>query len=114
MATDLNIDSDFEFDFALTRRNATTRAWEPATGLNGVTGRFAATPTGAALGSTSTALTEAGSLGRYVGTLDSATMVTALAAYVGQVVYAVCAKSGDVEGEYQTYLVRRGRQMAAG
>jgi hypothetical protein len=65
---DLNINEDFEFDFLLTRRNATTRATEPATGLSGVTGRFADTPNGAALGGTSTALTEAGSLGRYIGT----------------------------------------------
>jgi len=103
---DLNISSDFEADFALTRRNATTRLEEPATGLSGVTARIAATPTGTALGSLTAALTEAGSTGRYVGVFDAAALTSALStAYVGLTVYLICSKSGDIDGEYAPYRV---------
>lgn len=110
---DLNINSDFEFDFGLTKKNATTRAVEPATGLTGVVGRFAATRSGAAIGSCSVALTEAGTTGRYVGVLDTATMVIDLTAYVGKVVYAIVAKSGDLDAEWAAYRVRFSHGMAA-
>ncbi len=102
---ELNINEDFEFDFLITRRNPTTRVKEPATGLSGVTGRLALTKTGAALGGTSTSLTEAGTTGRYVGPVDTATLVAALTAYVGQVVYAIPSKSGDFDCRWQEYRV---------
>lgn len=101
----LNIYADFEFDFRLTRRNATTRAVEPATGLTAVLGRFALTPTGAAITGTSTALTEGGVLGRYWGVVDTATMVTNMLTLVGQRVYAIPSKAGDLDQEVQPYIV---------
>lgn len=107
----LNIYADFEYDFKLTRKNATTRAVEPATGLSGVTGRFALTRTGTALSGTSTALTEAGTTGRYVGVLDAAALAAALAAELGKVVYAICSKSGDIDNEVQAYRVLDHHEM---
>jgi len=111
MATRLNIKSDFEFDFLITRRNATTREKEAATGLAGVTGRFSLSKNGLAIGSCTVALSEAGSLGRYTGILDTATMVTDLTAYLGQTIYAIASKSGDLDGEYQEYVVADSRKM---
>lgn len=107
----LNINSDFEYDFKLTRRNATTRATEAATGLTGVTGRFALTNNGAAIAGTEVALSEAGTTGRQVGVLDTAAMVTALTAYLGDIVYALPFKSGDILGEWQAYRVSDSHQM---
>lgn len=108
---DLNISSDFEFDFYLTRKNATTRAVEAATGLTGITGRFAATRTGAAIGSCSVALAEAGTTGHYVGVLDTAVMAADLDTYVGKVIYAIVKKTGDIDAEVQGYRVKRSHVM---
>lgn len=110
---DLNINADFEFDFALTRKNATTRAIEPATGLAGVVGRFAATRSGAAIGSCTVALSEAGTTGRYVGVIDTAVLVTDLTTYVGKVVYAIVSKTGDLDAEWAAYRVRLSHGMVA-
>ena len=109
----LNIRSDFQFRFSLTRTNGTTGADEAATGLSGITGRIALTPNGSALGSTSTALSEIGTTGNYFGVCDTATLVSALAAYLGRIVFVICAKSGDLDGEYERYLVSDSHEMGA-
>lgn len=103
MATDLPIASDFEVDWLITRRNATTRQKEPATGLASVTARISLTSSGAAVGGLTVALTEAGTLGRYVGVLDAAALTSALAAYLGQTVYLIVSKAGDLDDEYAEY-----------
>lgn len=108
---ELNINTDFLFNFYLTTTNLSTGVLGAATGLTGVVGRFAATRTGAAIGSCSVALSEAGTTGRYLGVLDTATMVAALTAYVGKVVYAVVSKSGDIDCEVQAYRVKLSHVM---
>jgi hypothetical protein len=108
---DLPIDQDFEADVGITKKSATTRAWVAATGLTGVTARFALTKTGAAVGSSSWSLSEAGSTGRYFGVLDTATMVTDLAAYANQTVYLIVSKSGDFDRVFGEYVVRRASAM---
>jgi len=109
---DLNIGSDFEFILTLTKRltgTATTRT--PATGLTGVTGRLSLTPTGAAIGTSTAALAEDGVTGIYTGVLDSTTLTTDLTASLGRLVYAICSKAGDIQGEYQIYRVVDRRMM---
>ena len=107
----LNINTDFEFDFYLSRKNASTRLPEAATGLTGIVGRFASGPTGVALGGTSTALSEAASTAHYVGVVDTATLVAALMTYVGRIVYAIVSKTGDLDCEVQPYRVATSHQI---
>lgn len=108
---DLAIDQDFEIDVLIERKNATTRAWEPATGLASVSARIAGSPSGSALGDCTVALAEAGTTGRYVGVLDTATMVSALATYENREVYLVASKSGDFDRVFGVYIVRRKAAM---
>lgn len=108
---DLNIDADFEVDLYITRKNATTRIIEPATGLSSVTARFALSPAGAAIGSCSVSLTEAATTARYVGVIDTATLISGLAAYENQTVYLVGSKSGDFDRVFAEYTVRRMQAM---
>ena len=104
---DLLLDADFEVDLFIERKNATTRAWEAATGLTSVVGRISLTKTGSAAGSCTVALTEAGTTGRYVGVIDTATLVSALAAYENQSVYVIGSKSGDFDRVFGEYTVVR-------
>lgn len=101
------IDADFEIDIKIERRNATTRAWEVATGLTSVSGRIAASESGAALGSCTVSLAEAGTTGRYFGVLDTAVLVAALATYENQEVYVIGSKSGDFDRVFGRYTVVR-------
>lgn len=110
-AVDLLIDADFEADILIQKKSTTTRGWIPATGLTGVTARFALSKTGAAIGSCSWALAEAGVLARYYGVLDTATMVTDLAAYENQQVYLIGSKTGDFDRVFGVYVVRRSAAM---
>lgn len=109
--TELCLDVDLEVDVGIERKNATTRLYEPATGLTGVAARLAISPTGAAVGSCTVSLSEAGTTGRYYGVLDTAPMVAGLAAYENQRVYLIASKSGDFDRVYATYTVRRKRAM---
>ena len=108
----LNIYSDFEAEVKVTRKNSSTGVTEAATGLTGMTARIAATPTGTALGSLTVSLTERGTTGIYAGVLDTAALVTALAAsYLNQTVYVIYSKSGDIDREWAAYLVRDQRGL---
>ena len=108
---DLPIDIDFEPDVLIRRKNALTRAIEPATGLTGVTLRIALTPAGAAVGGCTVAAAEAGTTGRYFGVIDTAQLVTDLAAYESNTVYLIAAKTGDFDRVYGEYIVRRSSAM---
>jgi len=109
----LNIRTDFEFDFYVTRKNALTRDVEPATGIGPIVGRLALTKNGAVIGSCSASCVEAGTTGRYVGPLDTATMVTDLTAHLGTLVYAIPSKTGDLDCEWEVYRVVDKHQMSA-
>jgi len=84
------LDSDWEFEYRATRKNATTGALEPATGLAGLTGRLSLTDGGATIHATmSVALAERGTTGIYFGVLEGDNLRTQLLALVGTVVYEV-------------------------
>lgn len=107
----LNIYSDFECECKVTRKNATTGVLEAATGLASMAARISLTKQGAALGSCTVSLTERGTTGIYAGTIDTATLVSALTAYLGQTVYVVFSRSGDVDHEWAAYIVRDQRAV---
>lgn len=102
------IDQDWEFEYDLTRKNTDTGELEAADGAS-MTAHFALTSGGAAIGSTSTALTErASKAGRYFGILADSTLTTDLAAYVGQTVYEVyLVGSDEVESRRVTVVASK-------
>jgi hypothetical protein len=92
------LDNDHEFEYDLKRKATTTGEWEAAADLVSVTAHYSAEDGGAAIGSTSTSLTERSAKdGRYFGILNSATVNTDLAAYTNQKVYRVFVVDGDAE-----------------
>jgi hypothetical protein len=109
---DLPIYSDFEPEVKITRKNATTGATEAATGLaSGMTARISLTKTGAAIGALTVSLTERGTTGIYAGVLDTAALVTALGALIGQTVYVIYARTGDIDREWSDYVVRDNKKV---
>ena len=89
--------NDDEPETTLTRKNATTGASEPATGLAGLTFRLAATRNGAAINAAlSKSATERGALGVYYATFECSDLTTQLAAYVGKDVFQVFGDGTNV------------------
>lgn len=104
------LDNDHKFRYKVVRDNNSTGAVEAAASLTGVTAHFSATDGGAAIGSTSTSLTEyASKAGTYYGVLDKATLNTDLAAYANVVIYEVFVVSGDAETS-EPVLVKASRR----
>lgn len=66
---DLPLDNDFEFEYQALRKNASTGALEPATGLAGLTCRISLTDGGAAVDASLlvSAAERAGAPGQYFG-----------------------------------------------
>jgi hypothetical protein len=84
------LDNDWELEYAATRKNASTGALEPATGLAGLTGRLSATDGGATIHATlSVSLSERGTTGIYFGVLQGDDLRVQLAALVNTIVYEV-------------------------
>jgi hypothetical protein len=84
----LPLDNDWEFEYALTRKNATTGANEPATGLSGLTCRLSLTDGGAAInGALNVNAAERGTTGIYSGIFAGSDLRTYLTA--GTVIYEV-------------------------
>ena len=108
---ELNIASDFEPEVKLERKNTDTGAWEAATGLSSVVARISDTKTGSAIGGLTVGLTERGTTGLYAGVFDAADLLTALTTYVGTVVYVVYSKAGDIDMEWEPFLVRNNRRV---
>jgi hypothetical protein len=107
----LNIAQDFQADIYIQRKNATTLALEPATGLT-VFARWAATPTGAAIGTQSYGIDEVGggAPGRYRAifqTAGSPSMATDLTAYLGKAIYLIASNNLGTIADYMVtpYLV---------
>lgn len=101
-----NVYEDYEAECKVTRKNATTGVTEAATGLTGMTARISATTTGAAIGSLTVSLTERGTTGIYAGILDTAALVSALAALLNTTVYVVYSKAGDIDHDWSAILLR--------
>jgi hypothetical protein len=92
------LDNDHEFRYRLTRAATTTGATEAAASLGSVTAHFSETDGGAAIATTSTALTERSAKpGSYFGILDKTTLNTALSAYANRKLFEVFVVAGDAE-----------------
>jgi hypothetical protein len=106
---------DWEPDVGIKRRHATTRKWEPATGMVGITFRVSLTEQGAAIGTlTGIAATEAGIVNdeaRYVGSVDLATLTAQMpdgpTFAHGEKVYLQVFKPGDIQVEAVQKTIRR-------
>lgn len=102
----INIKADFLCQADVTKPATATGIWGDATGETTLEWRIALTKNGAALGSLSATASERSSdAGRYYTTFDKADLTSALAAYVGRVVYIILAKSGDLDGLWWPALV---------
>lgn len=109
---DLYLDNDHEFEFDVKRKATTTGEIEAAAGVSSVSAHFSLTDGGAAIGSTSTSLTErSAKAGRYFGILDKATLNTDLAAYANRKVFRVFVVDGDAETS-EPVTVRAARRPA--
>lgn len=88
---DLYLDgNDDEPEHTLTRKNATTGAVEPATGLSGLTFRLSLTRNGAAINATlSKTAAERGTLGIYYATFDGSDLTAQLASYAGRPIFQI-------------------------
>lgn len=85
------LDNDWEFEYAVTRKNAGTGLPEAAAGLVGITGRFSASDGGAAIDALlSAAATErSGVPGTYYGVIEGDNLRSKAASYVGKPVWFV-------------------------
>jgi len=94
---DIYLDNDFEPEYTVTRKNASTGAVEAATGLTSITVRISATDGGAAIGALTGAASERGTLGIYYKIFDGDALRTALAtAYLGARVWVVFGDGTNV------------------
>ena len=111
----LDMWKDYEPDVGLSRRNATTREPEPATGLTNLTFRLSLTEQGDPIGAlTGITATEAGAIdhyARYVGAIDLAVLTSEMPdgdTYAhGVKVYLQLWKSGDIQVEAFQKRIRR-------
>lgn len=93
------LDNDYEPEYTLTRKNASTGASEAATGLSGLTVRVSATKGGATIhASLSKTLAERGTLGIYYARLEGDDLRAQLATYIGQKVYLVAGDGTNIFG----------------
>ena len=97
---DIYLDNDYEAEYTVTRKNASTGADEAATGLTGLTVRISATDGGSALGTTPSltgAASERGALGIFYKEFDGDTLRTVLASsYVGVRVWVIFGDGTNV------------------
>jgi hypothetical protein len=106
----LTEDQEAEFEFS--RKNASTGVLEAATGLTGMTVHIAASAGGSVIGALTFNLTERGTTGIYYAVMDTATLVSGLAAATypdGTALYLVVSKSGDIASRSFRKLVKRQR-----
>lgn len=106
---ELPLSKDFEPEIDLTRKATTTGVSEAATGYTDVTVWISATKGGAAIHAalSKTAAERSATPGRYFALLQTADLVTQLAAYAHRTVWVVWSKAGDIESESFDYTVRR-------
>jgi hypothetical protein len=93
----LALDNDWEAEYTLTRKNATTGVFEPATGLSGLVVRISLTDGGVAIHTDlSIPIAERGATGIYFGVLDGDKLRTHLASLLGTIVYEVMGDGTNV------------------
>lgn len=87
----LSLDNDYEFEYALTRKNAASGNFEPASGLAGLSCRISLTDGGAAVnGALNVAAAERSSdPGVYYGVFQGDDLRTYLGGQIGLAVYEV-------------------------
>lgn len=79
--------------------------WGAGTGVQTFSVRIALTRNGPALTGLSSTASEEASTGYYAVTFDATALTEALEPYVGQDVYIVLSKPGDVDGKYKRVRV---------
>lgn len=92
------LDNDFEPEYAITRKNATTGVSEAATGLTGITARIAATDGGAAIHAnlSKTASERSNKAGTYYAVIEGDDLRTCLASYANKKVWVVFGDGTNV------------------
>lgn len=95
------LDNDFESEFSVTRKNATSGAEEAATGLTGLLHYLAATKSGSAIHAdlSKTSTERSGKLGTYYAIFEGDDLRAQLAAdYIGQTIYEIFGDGTNVLG----------------
>jgi hypothetical protein len=93
------LDNDYEFEVAITRKNTSTGATEPAAGLTGLSFRFSATDGGTAIHASLqvNATERSGTPGTYFAVCQGDDLRAQLAAsYIGKVIYEVFGDGTNV------------------
>lgn len=103
----LNIYEDCDVLWSATK-TAANGTETVANGLTGITAHFAATPGGSSLLSAS--FTETTTAGTYLASFDTASLVSALAAYDRRRIALVLTKSGDVGRVYRWVRIVTSRE----
>lgn len=111
----LYLDNDFEFEYAITQKNASTGVDEAADGLFGLTAGVSLTDGGAAIhGDLEVDASErATTVGTYYGVFEGDDLRTHLAAYVGDTVYVVFGDGTNVLVSDRYRVVERRRSGEA-
>lgn len=105
--TELFLKNDHTIDYGVETASLTTRVVSIASGLSGITGRISASETGSAIGSCSVTLAEAGSTGRYFGTIGRSTIDTDLASYIGERVFEIISDGASIQAVRELIVVDR-------
>lgn len=104
------LDNDYEYEYPLQRKNASTGASEAATGLPGLSARLSATDAGSAINAAlSVNATERGNLGIYYGVFQGNDLRTYLASYIGQTIFEVFGDGTNVFISTPRLVVERRR-----
>lgn len=98
MSQRMYLDNDFEFEYAVTRKNTGTGVKEAAAGLSSLTARVSATDGGATIHADLTvgATERSGEDGTYYGVFDGDKLRTHLLTHVGSKVYVVFGDGTNV------------------
>jgi len=99
---------DYSTDWVARRKMTTPNpagTYAPATSISDWTVRVSATQTGAALGSLTGLATEYTTQGFYARVFDKGDLTSALTAYLGQIVYSIWSRPGDVDNAYTPWRV---------
>ena len=119
MSQRLYLDNDFEFEYAVTRKNAASGADEAAAGLSSLTAMVSLSEEGGATPSeihpdlSVSASERSGKAGTYYGVFDGDKLRTHLLTYVGTKVYVVFGDGTNVLVNDDYIVVEHRRSDAA-
>lgn len=107
MSDTISLDNDWEYTYAMTRRDTASGEWEPAADLPTQSAWISATPNGATIhADLSKELSErADTPGSYFAILDGDVIREHLATYVGDKVYEVMGDGENILGNHPLKVV---------